>query len=288
METNNITKSVQNTFANITRYPQEILTLSADLEEDLGIDSVKLSEIIAVLAEDYNFPTSLDLSSIKARNIQDVVHIIEQQVAEQNEESVATDISTSQPAIPQPDIKKSYEHFIGKVVFISETNSALGKELIQFFTKNGAHVTSDINSSIDFYIENTLQTFSGSLKAISSEQWESGFDTNVVGFHSNALQISKGMRKKGGGKIISLSSTSTQQYTPGHSFIAAIHSATASLTRYLCVELANFNIQVNCVSVGNVPATEIAHVVGQLLQQQSKFINGTTIVVDRGQNWTTR
>jgi len=37
----------------VTRYPLDILELGANLEEDLGIDSVKLGEIFAVLRERY-------------------------------------------------------------------------------------------------------------------------------------------------------------------------------------------------------------------------------------------
>lgn len=38
--------TVQRLFAEVTRYPRELLEPNADLEEDLGIDSVKLGEIL--------------------------------------------------------------------------------------------------------------------------------------------------------------------------------------------------------------------------------------------------
>src|SRR5712692_704934 len=41
-------------FAEVTRYPLEILKPESDLEEELGIDSVKLGEVFSVLRERYD------------------------------------------------------------------------------------------------------------------------------------------------------------------------------------------------------------------------------------------
>ena len=44
-------RRVLDVFIEVTRYPEEILDRHAHLEEELGIDSVKLGEILAVLAD---------------------------------------------------------------------------------------------------------------------------------------------------------------------------------------------------------------------------------------------
>ena len=49
-------ESVIRIFSDITRYPTEIIEPHADLETDLGIDSVKFGEIFAVLRERYSLP----------------------------------------------------------------------------------------------------------------------------------------------------------------------------------------------------------------------------------------
>src|SRR5215467_3311112 len=51
----------QRVFSDVTRYPVEILEPDANIEEDLGIDSVKLGEIFAVLREKYDLPGMSDL-----------------------------------------------------------------------------------------------------------------------------------------------------------------------------------------------------------------------------------
>ncbi|HEX8422302.1 MAG TPA: acyl carrier protein, partial [Pyrinomonadaceae bacterium] len=56
-------------FAQVTRYPLEVLDPSAGLEEDLGIDSVKLGEVFAVLREKYNLPEKLDIPREKLKTI---------------------------------------------------------------------------------------------------------------------------------------------------------------------------------------------------------------------------
>jgi uncharacterized protein (TIGR00369 family) len=52
---------IRQIFADLTRYPLDILTAEADLEEDLGIDSVKLGELFSVLRERYALPARAEL-----------------------------------------------------------------------------------------------------------------------------------------------------------------------------------------------------------------------------------
>src|SRR5262249_21905642 len=55
---------VLETLVELTRYPRDILTVSAHLEDDLGIDSVKRAEILASLGRRLGVPihpTSRDL-----------------------------------------------------------------------------------------------------------------------------------------------------------------------------------------------------------------------------------
>src|SRR5687767_1705752 len=65
----NLSTEIRNVFAQVTRYPLEVLDLSSGLEEDLGIDSVKLGEVFAVLREQYNLPEKLDLPREQLRSI---------------------------------------------------------------------------------------------------------------------------------------------------------------------------------------------------------------------------
>ena len=51
-----LVETVTRIFSDITRYPVEIIDPQADLENDLGIDSVKFGEIFSALRERYALP----------------------------------------------------------------------------------------------------------------------------------------------------------------------------------------------------------------------------------------
>ena len=58
-KTGDLTEAVREVFAQVTRYPIEILEPGASLEEDLGIDSVKVGEVFGVLREQYKLSDKL-------------------------------------------------------------------------------------------------------------------------------------------------------------------------------------------------------------------------------------
>src|SRR5437773_1734511 len=60
---------VREIFAEVTRYPLEVLDPASGLEEDLGIDSVKLGEVFAVLREKYNLPEKRDIPRERLKTI---------------------------------------------------------------------------------------------------------------------------------------------------------------------------------------------------------------------------
>ncbi len=64
-----LNSSVREIFAQVTRYPLEVLDPASGLEEDLGIDSVKLGEVFAVLREKYSLPEKLDIPRERLKTI---------------------------------------------------------------------------------------------------------------------------------------------------------------------------------------------------------------------------
>jgi enoyl-[acyl-carrier protein] reductase III len=68
-----IREVVLSVIAEVTRYPRDILVPEADLEEELGIDSVKRAEIFAVLKSRFDLPETEEAAPIELHTIGDVI-----------------------------------------------------------------------------------------------------------------------------------------------------------------------------------------------------------------------
>ena len=70
--------TVLQVFAELTRYPTDILDPQADLEADLGIDSVKRTEILAALQERFELPVDLQAPAEEVTTIAAISAFIDQ------------------------------------------------------------------------------------------------------------------------------------------------------------------------------------------------------------------
>ncbi|HTQ80288.1 MAG TPA: SDR family oxidoreductase, partial [Thermoanaerobaculia bacterium] len=169
---------------------------------------------------------------------------------------------------------------------------------------------------LDFFISNASNGMLARLQDITPEHWEKAFRTNVIGLHQSALHAARLMRRRGQGKIITLSSPAAHGYVDYFGCMGAVKAAVESLTRSLAIELARDNIQVNCVSPGPVygelldrwpesqrlvaqweantaygrlcEARDVSHFVAYLLSEPVKLFTGSVLVIDGGissQGW---
>jgi enoyl-[acyl-carrier protein] reductase III len=67
------------------------------------------------------------------------------------------------------------------------------------------------------------------------------------------------MKPRGGGQIVSISSPGSNRVMPDYVVVGASKAALESITRYLAVELAPFNIVANAVSPGIVDTDALKH-----------------------------
>ncbi len=151
--------TIQQIFAEVTRYPLEILDPVADLEEDLGIDSVKLGEVFSVLRERYKLPEELEIPRNGFRTLRDIAAGL---IAYAGGPSPASQSSNSMPALSDAQLSTadfvvtsevestasalySYERpyskpFTGKVLFVSGSGRGLGKDIATYLAELGASV----------------------------------------------------------------------------------------------------------------------------------------------------
>jgi len=166
------------------------------------------------------------------------------------------------------------------------------------------------HGGLDFFVSNASNGMIAPLEHITTEHWEKALSTNVIALHQGAMLARPLMLRRGGGKIVSLSSPGAHR--PIHHFgcMGPAKAALESLTRYLAVELGSENIQVNAISAGplygelldkypdaeelvpywesrtvnNVLGNEdgLAQMVAWMLSEVADMITGSVMDVDNG------
>jgi len=163
---------------------------------------------------------------------------------------------------------------------------------------------------LDFLICNASNGLLAPLEEIGVEHWEKAFRTNVVGLHQCSLRALELMKKRGGGKIITMSSPAAHDYVDYFGCMGAVKAAVENLTKSMAIEFARHNVQVNCVSPGPVygdlldkwpeskrltaefekatvsdrlcESQDVSHFVAYLLSDPVKLFTGSVLVMDGG------
>lgn len=165
---------------------------------------------------------------------------------------------------------------------------------------------------LDIFISNAASGFNRPALEQRPEGWDHTMNVNTRAFLFGAQLAVPLMEKRGGGKMVAVSSQGSVRVMPEYVAVGASKAALEALVRYLAVELAAKNVAVNAVSPGVVetealqhfsllsdptviqraaqqtPAgriatpQDIAHVVAFLCSEEASMIRGQVIVVDGG------
>jgi len=166
---------------------------------------------------------------------------------------------------------------------------------------------------LDILVHNAASGYNRPAMQQKPKGWEWTMNINARALLFAAQRAAPLMEKRGGGKIVSISSPGSGRVLPDYVVVGASKAALESLTRYLGVELISKKINVNAVSPGvvktdalnhfasmgnqdrilqdfikQVPAgrlitpEEIAQVVAFLCTPAAEMIVGQTIAVDGG------
>ena len=171
------------------------------------------------------------------------------------------------------------------------------------------HVEAELGKPVDVLINNAGITRDASLHKMTCEQWHAVLATDLTSCFNMCHAVIEGLRSRGWGRIVNVSSINGQKGQFGQSNYAAAKAGMIGFTKSLALESANRGITVNAVAPGYTATDmvarvdrgildrilsaipvgrlaqveEIAHAVAFLVHADSGFITGSTLSVNGGQ-----
>jgi 3-oxoacyl-[acyl-carrier protein] reductase len=166
---------------------------------------------------------------------------------------------------------------------------------------------------IDILVNNAGMSVVGASEELEEKRWRRGIDVMLTGVFFCSQAVGREMIKYGGGKIINIASINGIVAFPERVCYSCAKAGVIQLTKVLGCEWARYNINVNAIAPGYVNTylvedlvakgaldreelatrtplgrlaepKEIADAVIFLASEESKYMEGQTIVVDGG--WT--
>ena len=165
-----------------------------------------------------------------------------------------------------------------------------------------------INLNIDILVNNAGVTDDSLFIRMNYEKWQNVIKTNLDSNFLLSSSISKLMIKKKWGRIINITSIVAHTGNLGQANYVASKSGLTGMTKSIAIELAKWNITVNCVSPGFIKTNmtenlsedqkntiiskiplgmigspnDVANCVEFLASDESRYITGETIHVNGG------
>ena len=112
---------------------------------------------------------------------------------------------------------------------------------------------------LDIFVHNAASGYNRPALEQKPKGWEWTMNINARSLLFAAQLAVPLMEKRGGGSIVSITSSGSSRVLPDYVAVGASKAALESLTRYLAAELAPKNIVVNAVSPGLVLTDAITH-----------------------------
>ena len=128
----------------------------------------------------------------------------------------------------------------------------------------------DIFGRIDILVNNAAVFVLKGLDA-QVDEWRRSLDVNIVGTALCSRYASQVMKKHGGGAIVNLGSISSFVAQPQFIAYSATKAALVNMTRCMALDLAPFNIRVNCVCPGTIRTAATARHLAQTGQTEEQF-----------------
>src|SRR5262245_10912048 len=276
--------------ADVTQYPRELLQPAANLDDDLGFGKAQIDAIFAEIPKRLGLTPSDPAARGAARTIGDIVTSFPSRT------TAADGDGRQQRQVVSAPQSKGQQSFAGKIALVTGSGHGLGKVIAQQLASQGAtvvvnsfhsrqrgeettaeilagggqavHVWGSVANEaqlerlfdeisqhfgqLDFFVSNASNGILARLSDVTPEHWDRAFRTSVIALQQGSLRAAELMRRRGGGRIVAISSNGSQRYLDYFGCMGPVKAAVECLVRYLAVELAIDNIQVNAVSAGPI------------------------------------
>ncbi len=162
---------------------------------------------------------------------------------------------------------------------------------------------------IDVVVNNAGITCDCMMHKMTNDMWDDVIRVNLSSMFNMTRPVINGMRERGSGRIINISSINGQKGQMGQANYSAAKAGIIGFTKALALETARKGITVNCIAPGYIntemvaavpekvlekiiaaipvnrlgKAEEIAHCVLFLADEKAGFITGSTISANGGQ-----
>jgi acetoacetyl-CoA reductase len=162
---------------------------------------------------------------------------------------------------------------------------------------------------IDVLVNNAGITRDGVFHKMTSEQWSEVIRVNMDSLFNMTRQVIEGMRDRGWGRIINISSINGQKGQMGQTNYSAAKAGMIGFTKALALENARKGVTVNCIAPGYIDTEmvmavpekvlesiiaqipvgrlghgeEIADMVAFLAGERAGYVTGATLALNGGQ-----
>lgn len=176
-------------------------------------------------------------------------------------------------------------------------------------TRQGVEAIESEHGPVDLVVNNAGITRDGQFYKMSGDNWRAVIETNLNSLFNVTRPVIPGMRERGWGRVVNISSINGQKGQFGQVNYSAAKAGVIGFTKALAQEVAAKGITVNCVApgyidtdmvagvpekvlegiVGQIPvgrlgqAEEIAAAVAYLASDDAAFMTGAVLSINGGQ-----
>lgn len=132
--------------------------------------------------------------------------------------------------------------------------------------RHGVGQVAEALGPVDILVNNAGITDDAMLHRMSAEQWWSVINTNLGSMFNMSRHVIHGMRERGFGRIINISSINGQKGQLGQANYSAAKAGILGFTKALALESARKNVTVNAIAPGYCDTAMVAEVPADVLK----------------------